>query len=113
MSKLFSLLGLPLSLGLLRKALYTPKAIERIEPANPLFCENTIEEKFSVLSWNIQFAASRKHHFFYDGGRKVHVPKKDVQETIKAISDFITTINPNICALQEVDRNSKRTLKAG
>ena len=42
-----------------------------------------------VLIWNIQFAASTKHHFFYDGGPVVSVPVQDVESTLKGIAAVI------------------------
>ena len=36
--------------------------------------------------WNVQYAGSRKHHFFYDGGEAVHVPEHaDVANAIGAV----------------------------
>ena len=40
---------------------------------------------FTVFNWNIQYAGSRKHNFFYDGGDAVDVPKEDVLESIQSI----------------------------
>ena len=62
-----------------------------------------------VLVWNIQFCASRKHQFFYDGGDAVHVPPVDVDETVAAIAAVISTHDPDVVLLQEVDRDSART----
>ena len=65
--------------------------------------------ELSVLSWNLQFGASRKHHFFYDGGEAVTVPAEDVDATVSAIAVVIKSLNPDIALLQEVDRDSRRT----
>jgi endonuclease/exonuclease/phosphatase family metal-dependent hydrolase len=62
-----------------------------------------------VLFWNVQFAASTKHHFFYDGGKVVSVPIEDVHSTLKGIADVIQEADPDIVMLQEVDRSSRRT----
>lgn len=62
-----------------------------------------------VLSWNVQYCASRKHHFFYDGGDAVHVPAGDVAETVAAVAAGIRHHDPDLVLLQEVDRNSIRT----
>lgn len=64
---------------------------------------------FTLLSWNIQYAGSRKYHFFYDGGRAVHVKRHDVENTLAAMSALIEKHRPHILLLQEVDRNSART----
>ena len=63
----------------------------------------------SVLVWNIQFCASRKHQFFYDGGDAVHVPPADVDQTVAAVAEVIRTHDPDVALLQEVDRDSART----
>jgi len=66
-------------------------------------------EKFSLLAWNIQYGASRKYHFWYDGGDAVRVKKGDVYKTLESISETIAKNRPDILCLQEVDRNSSRT----
>ena len=65
--------------------------------------------EFSVLNWNLQFAGSRKHNFFYDGGDAVGVPKEDVLESLDQIKKVIEKCNPDLLLLQEVDRDSQRT----
>ncbi|TNE50863.1 MAG: hypothetical protein EP343_06850 [Deltaproteobacteria bacterium] len=62
-----------------------------------------------VLSWNIQYSASRNYHFFYDGGKAVSPSKKDVEATIANIVKAVKKYNPDIILWQEVDRNSART----
>lgn len=64
---------------------------------------------FTLVSWNIQYSASRKHHFFYDGGKAAHVPPQDVQDTINAINSALLEMNADITLIQEIDRNSVRT----
>ena len=66
-------------------------------------------DEFSVLSWNLQFAGSREHEFFYDGGSAVHVDEVTVQNTMQAIADLIKVRSPDVLFLQEVDRDSART----
>ncbi len=66
-------------------------------------------QPFTVLSWNLQYAGSRKHHFFYDGGRAVSVPEADVRATLDAIGAVLEEVGPDLALLQEVDRNSRRT----
>ncbi len=65
--------------------------------------------RFSVMSWNIQYSAGRNYHFWYDGGKDVHVKNEDVRGTLKKISETIRRQQPDILILQEVDRDSKRT----
>ena len=64
---------------------------------------------FRVVSWNLQYGASRKHRFFYDGGEAVHVPAEDVTATVGAIRAMLATERPDIALLQEIDRDSTRT----
>jgi len=66
-------------------------------------------QPFKVVSWNLQYGASRKHRFFYDGGEAVHVPAADVAETVAAISAVLAEEAPAISLLQEIDRDSTRT----
>lgn len=94
----------------LRSLNYDPDEVEPVEvvterPPEVLRPGDT----FTVLSWNLQFAGSRKHHFFYDGGEAVHVPLEDVLETAAAIRDALVAIDPDVALLQEVDRDADRT----
>lgn len=66
-------------------------------------------QALKVLVWNVQFAGSRKHWFFYDGGDAVHVPPGDVAATLDAIAAVIRAEQPDVVLLQEVDRGSDRT----
>jgi endonuclease/exonuclease/phosphatase family metal-dependent hydrolase len=66
-------------------------------------------ESFKLLSWNIQFSATRRQQFFYDGGKAVHVPREDVLRGVKRIAAAIRDLEPDILLLQEVDRDSDRT----
>lgn len=68
-----------------------------------------VGQEFTFFSWNTQYAASRKHHFFYDGGQAVHVPPEDVAATMQAIEGVLRAVNPQVAALQEIDRDSTRT----
>ena len=63
----------------------------------------------TVVSWNLQFAGSRAHHFFYDGGDAVSVPAADVAATTAGIAETLARLQPDLALLQEVDRDSART----
>ena len=65
--------------------------------------------KLRILCWNIQYSGSRNYHFFYDGGKAVHVAKKDVEATIDSINGVVKKYNPDIILWQEIDRDSART----
>jgi len=82
-----------------------PVGVSGSVPPDPLRAGDTLR----LLSWNIQYAASRKHHFFYDGGPTTRVPEDDVRETLAALSDALVQQQPDLLLLQEVDRGSART----
>ena len=66
-------------------------------------------EVFTVLNWNLQYSASRKHNFFYDGGSAVHVPQQDVVDTLRQVREVVEAVDADLVLLQEVDRGSART----
>jgi len=68
-----------------------------------------VDSEFTVVSWNLQYAAGRKQHFFYDGGEAVSVPESEVSETLAGITAALHKLSPDITLLQEVDRSSERT----
>ncbi len=79
--------------------------VQNVRPTEPAPMGKTLK----LLSWNLQFSGSRKHHFFYDGGGAVHVPQTDVKETLQHIKAFLTERDPDFALLQEIDRHSDRT----
>jgi endonuclease/exonuclease/phosphatase family metal-dependent hydrolase len=89
---------------------HDPEPIETVtvdcpSPGAPLQAGQTLE----LVSWNLQYGASRKHQFFYDGGDAVYVPDEDVQWTLDAANAVMAAVQPDLFLLQEVDRDSKRT----
>ncbi len=74
-------------------------------PSKPL----PVGVPFTTVCWNLQFCGSRRHHFFYDGGRAVSVPAAEEAETRDAIGAALHTLAPALCLLQEVDRGADRT----
>ncbi len=68
-------------------------------------------DRFSVLTWNVQYAGSRENLFFYEGGNAVHVPEGRVRKTMKSIAGVIGQMSPDLVFLQEVDRDSDRTAR--
>jgi endonuclease/exonuclease/phosphatase family metal-dependent hydrolase len=101
-----------LAVGGIRTLNYHPEAREVLEPVC-IGPEKVLKagDEFSVLSWNIQFSASREEAFFYDGGEAVHVPRERVERTMEAIASFIREQDPDVVFLQEVDRDSARTAR--
>ena len=66
-------------------------------------------EAFNLVSWNIQYAATRKHHFFYDGGTVGKVPASDVEEGLRRIQNQLQLLEPDLILFQEIDRGADRT----
>ena len=66
-------------------------------------------QPFTLLSWNLQYGAGRKHKFFYDGGDAVHVPEADVREAVAGLQAALRGYDPDVSLLQEIDRDSDRT----
>lgn len=103
-------MGALAALAALRALDYSPRPVESVAvvregAGRPL----RRGQPFTLLCWNLQFAGSRRHHFFYDGGRAVHVPRADVDETLAGIRDALRAIAPDVALLQEVDRDAART----
>ena len=89
---------------------FNPDAVEKISVQNVRPTEPIPSGKsLTLLSWNLQFSGSRKHHFFYDGGQAVHVPQSDVEATLQQITHVLKTRSPDFALLQEIDRYSDRT----
>ena len=93
MSRLSLLAGAGLGLivtsaAAVRGSLYLPGPVE---PA-VVHCAADVPraragQDLNVLVWNVQFAGSTKHHFFYDGGQAVHVSEADVAWSLDAIAE--------------------------
>ena len=97
---LVTLLGLEFHPGSVEKV-----SVQNMRPNEPAPSGKILK----LLSWNLQFSGSRKHHFFYDGGQAVHVPHSDVETTLQQITNILKTRNPDFALLQEIDRHSDRT----
>lgn len=66
-------------------------------------------EELRLLSWNLQFCATRRWHFFYDGGPDVHVDVASVRAGVEAVGGTLAAQRADLVLLQEVDRGSART----
>ena len=72
-------------------------------------------QPLKVLSWNVQYMASKNYFFFYDGSSEGNVgpdskpSNEHVSWTIKQIATLIREQNPDVVFLQEVndDRDSR------
>lgn len=69
------------------------------------------DRPLKVMSWNIQFSASRKYQFFYEGGQDVHADEADVEATLDQIIAVVRKYDPDIILWQEVDHDSARTAR--
>ncbi len=91
---------------------YFPRSLERA----PVWCAGApktlrVGQRFSLLSWNLQFGAGRSYHFFYDGGGDVHASRSKVERTLSQIGALLSEQSPDLVLLQEVDRDSARTTR--
>jgi endonuclease/exonuclease/phosphatase family metal-dependent hydrolase len=96
--------------ALVRAAVWVPGDVEPVAPVcAPEAPPAPRGQPLKVLVWNLQYAGSREHHFFYDGGRAVHVPPADVAATLDRIGEVLREADADLVLLQELDRDSART----
>jgi len=89
---------------------FNPDSVEKVSVQNTRPTKQAPSNKsLTLISWNLQFAGSRKHHFFYDGGKAVHVPPSDVENTLSEIVSVLKDRDPDFALLQEIDKHSDRT----
>ncbi len=72
------------------------------DPARPL----------SILTWNIQFCGTRRHHYFYDGGPDTRPSPSNARDGLAGVRRVLAELRGeglDIALLQEVDRDSART----
>lgn len=101
---------LPAAVAAAARTEYRPAGHETVETFGPAGTPPLVPgQPFTVMCWNLQFAGSRRHHFFYDGGPAVHVPPEDVEQTVAGIASLLAEQAPDIALLQEVDRDADRT----
>ncbi len=90
---------------------YKPDDVEEI--AVNTGAEDTVSEGDSirVVTWNTGYGALGDNaDFFMDGGSMVYTADEDrVNENMQAIRDEITSLDPDIALLQEVDVDSARS----
>jgi endonuclease/exonuclease/phosphatase family metal-dependent hydrolase len=90
---------------------YHPDAIENetiisLAPAQQLIPG----QQLKILSWNVQFFASRPNNkFFFDGGSDPWPSADMVTATAKAVANIIEQEDPDIILLQELDDGAERT----
>lgn len=93
-----------------RGLLWLPDPVEEVHvhcaPSTPMARGG---QALRVLVWNVQYGASTRHRFFYDGGEAVHVPVEDVRWTLDEAAGIVRDLDPDVILFQEVDRGSDRT----
>ena len=62
-----------------------------------------------VLTWNMRFGVGRFSFFGDSCGEDVIADEQTITQTMEAIAETLTVIDPDIVLLQEVDLGSKRT----
>ncbi|WP_296126784.1 endonuclease/exonuclease/phosphatase family protein [uncultured Anaerococcus sp.] len=90
---------------------YKPKDVEEIAVTGTKDQKLEQDHDYKLLTWNIGYAGLDKDtDFFMDGGKMVFPISKDhVEKALTGIAESIKKIDPDLCLLQEVDSNSKRT----
>ena len=93
---------------------YYPKPIE-IESVTcpidtPLIKQN---QKLKIMSWNVQYMASKNYVFFYDmednRGPDNQPSSEHIAQTLSEVTRIINDEKPDVVLLQEVDYKAKRT----
>jgi len=69
----------------------------------------TNSDTLTIATWNIKFGGGRIDFFFDCYGDRVLMTKNEVISNLMGITDEITSIDPDILYLQEVDIDSKRS----
>ena len=72
----------------------------------------TLEDTFSLVSWNIGYAGLGKENtFFYDGGKQVKPTKVQYEKNLSGIVKTLQSLDSvHFLLLQEVDFDASRTL---
>lgn len=76
------------------------------DPAAPVYDGKT---PLKVVSWNIQYGAGIRQHYFYDGGDAVSTPREEVEDSLAKVAATLARLDADVVLLQEVDRRSART----
>jgi endonuclease/exonuclease/phosphatase family metal-dependent hydrolase len=89
---------------------YHPKPVEPM----PVFNSGTpprlsAGQIVKLITYNVQFCAGARYHFFYDGGPDTTAAPRDVRATLERIAEFLSAEEPDFVLLQEVDQGARRT----
>lgn len=88
-----------------------PKVINLMKGEKTPIVKPLVKDTFNIITWNIGYAGlGAGMDFFYDGGKKVRPPKKDVEKYLHGIDNFIKENDTvNFWFIQEVDEHSNRS----
>ncbi len=84
---------------------------EGVVQTGPVFAHDVLRP-LSILTWNLQYAGTRRQHYFYDGGPATFARPADVRDALTAIRTVLRderATGLDIALLQELDRDSART----
>ncbi len=99
-------------IGWLSVTEYKPEAVEEAKSYASEAAKSLIKnEKIKVLTFNTGYAGlGEEADFFMDGGKNTRTgDESTVRKNLAGISDIIANSDADICLLQEVDADSKRT----
>ncbi|MSQ01414.1 MAG: hypothetical protein EXR71_05910 [Myxococcales bacterium] len=68
-----------------------------------------LDRDLRIVTWNLQYCGGRQGVFFYDGGRRVRVPRAEQDRVFDGIVEVLRRLDADVLILQEVDRGSART----
>jgi endonuclease/exonuclease/phosphatase family metal-dependent hydrolase len=89
---------------------YHPKSVEPkpvLNVGTPL--QLSAGQTIKLITYNVQFCAGTRYHFFYDGGPDTLVTARDVRATATQIAEFLSAEEPDLVLLQEVDQGARRS----
>lgn len=90
---------------------YRPADQEKVEITGTADRTLTAGSALKVMTWNVGYGALGDNaDFFMDGGSHVYTADRErVQENLAGIEKEIASVSPDVCFMQEVDRNSDRS----
>jgi len=92
---------------------FKPPARQILIPDGKAGADIIGSNQITVLTWNIGYAGlGREMDFFYDSGKKVRPPRKNYNQYLDGIKNFIRQNDSlDFIFLQEVDKKSKRSYR--
>lgn len=98
-------------IGFLSVTEYKPADVETLTVAGEAARQVRVGDSLTLMSWNIGYGALGDNaDFFMDGGSSVKTADKArVNANMQGVMDEISSVNPDVFFLQEVDRKSSRS----